>query len=266
MRSARDDRGAADRAQEKGRTTAATILEALQAKHFADLYTEELCLGPALSQRLDAWAAPRSWANWATHGYEVKVSRGDWMSDQKLHHYREYVHHLWIVCPWGLIPPNEVPDFAGLLWLTKTGARLLRKKLAPRQDPAQVMVAMQSALLGRARLARRGGRLSDGETRRSMLEAVVEDEKRRKEIGWIVGGHVRELQSKVDSGERAIKRLEAIEQRLRDAGFHYLEAALEAAVNGKAALDAKALRRALGRVEQAVRGARELLPEEAPRG
>lgn len=52
-------------------------------------------------------------------GFEVKVSRSDFLSDEKWQLYTAFTSDLSIACPAGLIQPEEVPDPFGLLWCTK---------------------------------------------------------------------------------------------------------------------------------------------------
>jgi len=93
--------------------------------------------------RLDAWAMRRSWTRWTTWGYEIKVSRGDFLKDEKWREYLSACHSFSFVCPSGLIQPSEIPEVAGLLWASKTGNRLYTKKKALDREidsPVQVLV------------------------------------------------------------------------------------------------------------------------------
>ena len=51
-------------------------------------------------------------------GFEIKVSRADYLGDQKWHEYSEFCSSLSIVCPEGLIKKQEVPGPFGLLYIT----------------------------------------------------------------------------------------------------------------------------------------------------
>jgi hypothetical protein len=52
-------------------------------------------------------------------GFEIKVSRSDFLGDQKWHEYTEFCSSLSIVCPEGLIRKEEVPGPFGLLYVLK---------------------------------------------------------------------------------------------------------------------------------------------------
>ena len=50
-------------------------------------------------------------------GFEIKVSRSDFLRDEKWHEYAEFCSSLSIVCPEGLIRKEEVPAPFGLLYV-----------------------------------------------------------------------------------------------------------------------------------------------------
>ncbi len=50
-------------------------------------------------------------------GFEVKVSRSDFLRDEKWQLYSQFCSSLSIACPKGLIAKDEVPDPFGLLWV-----------------------------------------------------------------------------------------------------------------------------------------------------
>jgi hypothetical protein len=50
-------------------------------------------------------------------GFEIKVKRGDFLQDTKWVEYSKFCSSLSIVCPEGLIKPEEVESPFGLLWM-----------------------------------------------------------------------------------------------------------------------------------------------------
>lgn len=101
--------------------TAEQIADALRhGRHKKDLVFEELRLssGFANLSRVDLWAinvAP-STGN-AVDAYEIKVSRADFRRDghAKQRGARLFSDRFWYVAPVGVIPHEEVPDWAGLI-------------------------------------------------------------------------------------------------------------------------------------------------------
>lgn len=50
-------------------------------------------------------------------GYEIKVSRADFLQDKKWKSYAEFCNLLYMVCPEGLIQPEEIESPYGLIWV-----------------------------------------------------------------------------------------------------------------------------------------------------
>jgi hypothetical protein len=77
---------------------------------------------------IDGLAIAKSWTKPMFTGYEIKVSRSDFLRDAKWHLYAEYCHRLVLACPKGMIQANELPDFAGLVWYNPDTKTLTTKK------------------------------------------------------------------------------------------------------------------------------------------
>ena len=118
-------------------TTESMLTELLAKKHSKDLFVAQCKTGSTWYQKqgplhiLDVWAMKKSWRNPYTYGYEIKVSRGDFLRDEKWKVYLDYCTDFYFVAPPGVIDPKELPDEAGLLVCTKNVKRLLTKKHAP---------------------------------------------------------------------------------------------------------------------------------------
>lgn len=98
------------------------IKHALSIKHKRtdDFFLTEVKNGPTHTATelyiMDALAIKKSWVNPLFTGYEIKVSRNDFLQDEKWPAYRNYCHRLDFVCPTGIIHPNELPDDVGLIY------------------------------------------------------------------------------------------------------------------------------------------------------
>lgn len=133
------------------------VVKLLEARHSDDIFVEECKNGPthtASHSRLDAWAMAKSWVRPAIFGYEVKVSRGDFLQDNKWPSYLPMCNHLFFVCPTGLIKPEELPAEVGLLWASKTGGKLYTKKKAPRREIPFPEDVVRYVLMSRVRVTR----------------------------------------------------------------------------------------------------------------
>jgi len=111
---------------------ATDIIELLSYRHSKDVFVPECKTGETIygCVRLDAWVMIKSWSNMNIIGYEVKVSRQDFLNDKKWTSYLPYVNSMYFVCPTGLIQPEELPHGIGLIWVSKTGTKLYTKRKA----------------------------------------------------------------------------------------------------------------------------------------
>lgn len=64
----------------------------------------------------DGLAITKSYTKPLIVGYEIKVSRSDFLSDNKWHLYLQYCNEFYFVVPRGLIKKEELPDGVGLLY------------------------------------------------------------------------------------------------------------------------------------------------------
>lgn len=90
---------------------------ALKERHDGrgDFFASQVKMGSFGNKILDAIAIPVSWSPRTVIGYEIKVSRSDFLNDQKYPHYMETCNLFYFVVPKGLIDKNEVPDRVGIL-------------------------------------------------------------------------------------------------------------------------------------------------------
>ena len=82
--------------------TAKDILRLIESRHSGDLVVAECKDGPthyARHRRLDAWVMRKSWSKPALYGYEIKVSRQDFLKDDKWPDYLPMCNELYFVCP-----------------------------------------------------------------------------------------------------------------------------------------------------------------------
>jgi len=124
------------------------IIDVLASKHTQDLFVPHCKVGPSYGFSnisycacgrihrnsnlliLDAWVMPYSWVK-PIIGYEIKVSRQDFKRDKKWARYLEFCNLFYFVVPWGLIDVKEIPEEAGLVYLTKSQTSLRYIKRPP---------------------------------------------------------------------------------------------------------------------------------------
>lgn len=135
------------------------ILELLAYKHREDVFVPECKTGPTTTAnaqylRMDAWTMKTSWAHPCATAYEIKVSRSDFIQDNKWPGYLPYCNQFYFVTPWKMVSPGELGSQAGLIWVSQTGSRLFTKIKAPYRDVEIPESIFRYILMSRARIDR----------------------------------------------------------------------------------------------------------------
>lgn len=199
---------------------ASDIVALLADKHAKDVFVPECKTGPTWGSqmlRLDAWAMARSWSKPTTWGYEVKVSRGDFLADEKWRGYLDYCNRFSFVCPPKLIAPQELPAGVGLIYVTKTGTRLITKRKAHHRDVEVPEELFRYVLMSRTNIVRNMWDANGSESkadywRRWLIERRV-DRDFGDHVGRAIGERVREEVLKAREENKALRRqVESLEE------------------------------------------------------
>lgn len=189
--------------------TADHILDLLAAKHHKEVFVSECKNGPSQFTghlRLDAWVMFKSWTNPRTIGYEVKVSRSDFLADNKWRAYLPYCNEFYFVGPPGIIDVSELSAEAGLLVTSKTGARLFTKRKAPYRALAIPEDLYQYILMCRTRITREWW--NDGKGQTEYWRAWLAENRESQEIGRDVSRRIQEVVAeRIDKVEGANRDL-----------------------------------------------------------
>ena len=131
---------------------------------------------------LDGLAIRKSWTWPCFTGYEVKISRGDFLRDAKFYTYEELVNCLYIVCPKGMIDRTELPESVGLMYYDPEKKTLTtRKKAIFRQieySPEMLLYIIFSRL--------ESDRYPFFSDKRTYFEEYVAGKRRNKELAYSV--------------------------------------------------------------------------------
>jgi hypothetical protein len=135
------------------------------------------------------------------HGFEVKVSRGDFLNEmknpEKAMPIMQYCHRWSLVCPANMVKPDEVPATWGIFWF-KDGS--IRKA---RQAPLLEAKPLTSSFV--AALVRRAGQIDTAAVNKAVNDAKAHWERRKQqEIESAV-------HSRIGSRDAAAKLLAAME-------------------------------------------------------
>lgn len=165
--------------------TSNDILKLLSEKHSEDVFVPECKDGSTWFGshfRLDAWVMNRSWTKLKFTGYEIKVSRSDFLKDDKHQEYMKLCNEFYFVAPKGICTVDEIPPEAGLLEIASTGNRLFtRKKAAFRkiEFPSDLFTYL---LMCRTKISGRYSPISD----KQYWEIWLNDKNENKTLGHSV--------------------------------------------------------------------------------
>jgi hypothetical protein len=186
--------------------TSSDIIQALASKHSKDIFIPECSLTFGGGLRLDALVIKRSTSNSYVIGYEIKISRNDFIRDQKWPSYLSYCNEFYFVCPKNIISVDETPDDAGLYHTSGVGNKLYIKKKAKYRNIQIPEELWRSIIFNRTTIrAEYAKPNSQLEFWKNWLETKDEE----KEIGYKVSQKLREIVKerieKVESENRQLK-------------------------------------------------------------
>jgi hypothetical protein len=216
----------------KTKITAENIIALLRQRHAEDVFVPECKNGPTQSVgrgellKLDAWVMVKSWAHWATLGYEVKVSRSDFEQDQKWIKYLDYCHAFSFVCPGGLIRAADLPKGVGLIWVSQNGESL-HSKVKPEYhepDPVKLQNLMIYVLMARVKADVEEVKQTEN-ARLRMMREWVEQSEAKKELAHFVKDQIhkrlRDADERCDDIESKAKAVEEFRQQLSKLGINW---------------------------------------------
>lgn len=211
----------------KVNVTSGDIKRLLANKHVGDVLITECKNGQSWGQdlrKLDAWVLHRSWSPLTTIGYEIKVSRQDFEQDQKWIEYVDYCHTFYFVCPAGLIRAIDLPKGIGLIWTTMNGTGLQTKIKADRHNPdleklnhlMTYIIMARSVIVSDMYKANEG--IKEQKDRIQEKADMVREQEARKELSYLVKGHIRkrfeEMKKRCESAERLDERVDRFVKQL----------------------------------------------------
>lgn len=200
------------------------IVDLLSRRHKEDVFIPECKNGSSSNGhcRMDAWAMVKSWSNPRSYAYEVKVSRSDFIGDNKWQSYLPYCNELYFVCPHGLIVPEEVPDPCGLIYASKNGAMLQTKKKAGYRAVQIPESLYRYVLMARIKVTRDYSGDNYEYDANAYWKSWLEDRDASKTLGERVRQKVAERVAKMETEvlkmKKEVERCEAVKQKLKELG------------------------------------------------
>lgn len=173
--------------------TAASILNKLSARHARDIAVAECPLAPWGGLRADLWVLRPSWTKPMTTIYEIKVSRSDFVRDDKYQRYLPYCNVFNFATAPDIVDPSELPDGVGLLEVTKTGTMMrVVRKAAWRPDDHEALACVTKAVLMNRAWRRGGVEMADAAapTRAERIARWRADIEEGQVLGRLVRGRI----------------------------------------------------------------------------
>jgi len=209
------------------KTTAATLLQLLKKRHSQDVCVPECKNGPTWTsnrvKKFDLWVMKKSYTNPMIWIYEIKVSRQDFLRDDKWHAYLPYCTDFYFVAPLGIIDVGEVPADAGLLIPSKNATMLYCKKKAPHRNVEIPASVFKYILMSRIKIKDNEEKYSLREYWQNWLDDKTENQKLgynvSRKIRQLYDKNVKDVKVKQDRIDLQMERLEDVKEILKDLGF-----------------------------------------------
>lgn len=190
------------------------ILLELARKHSADFFMTEVKNGPSgwsgSNVRMDAVAIAKSWTHPCIYGYEIKVSRQDFLNDKKWPIYKEQTHSFSFVCPKGLIDPKELGEGVGLIYYSEQSGRLYTRKKATYRECEMNAGMLLYIIMHRLD----SDRYPFFSSKKEYLEAYLQDQIDKKQLGWNVSSKLaQDVQSLATENKRLEREIGILEEK-----------------------------------------------------
>ncbi len=204
--------------------TAAEIKKALAAYHPKDYFITECktCStyfpDPQGLLKFDGLAMTRSYTAPCITGYEIKVSRSDFLGDNKWHLYLQYCNEFYFVVPAGLIAKDEIPENVGLIYYYPETGKLLKKRKAVYRKIEEPVGVYKYIIYSRLDQER----IPFYEDRAEYAKDYLDDQSEKRKIGRKLGS---KMAKDLHDCQERLERLANVEGQLEQ--FHQIEKILE---------------------------------------
>lgn len=194
------------------------IKKALEVHCIKDFFMTEVKDGPTQIDQhelkiLDAMSIAKSWVHPCIKGFEVKVSRGDFLRDPKWYTYFPLVNEFYMVCPQGMIERSEIPTTCGLLWYRPKSGTILTKQKATYGGGQPTADMLMYIIMNRLEPDHRPFFSTKAEWAREYMEQKDRDRHIGQSFGTVLTKRVDELEQKLadyDRFESDAKRVRAV--------------------------------------------------------
>lgn len=154
----------------------------------------------------DGLAITKSYTKPNIIGYEIKVSRSDFLQDNKWHLYLQYCNEFFFVVPKGLVKKDELPENVGLIYYDPDTSNLRTVKKALYRQIEEPVGVYKYIIFSKLE----EDRIPFYEDKAEYARDYLKDQKDKKYIGFTLGSKM------AKDLEEAYKRLEAVGHKEAD--------------------------------------------------
>lgn len=222
--------------------TSFEIKEALALKHEQrDFFLAECKSGSTWMAHnlriLDGLAIAKSWTHPCTTGYEIKISRSDFLRDGKMQTYLPMVNTLYLVTPAKLVDKSEVSESIGLMWYYPESGKIVTKKKAVWHEATDDRNLLMYVIMCRLSNDRYPFHSDKKDYIRDWLDHRREDEMLGLELGTKMARRISEQAREIARYARAkdeLAELDAVREIARRHGiYHNIANGLEKELQSK---------------------------------
>lgn len=203
--------------------SAERLFAAIEQKYADQIVVGECKDGPTQTRshrRLDAWVLLKTWSPITTLGFEIKVSRSDFLNDKKLVDYLPLCHYLYVVAPKGMISAEELPSSVGLMESVGDHQRLIIRHKAVWRDielPGELLIYV---LMCRVKIKKES---EDPTYRVDQLRQWVARKDDGRSLSWAVNQKIRDRftdqERRLAQIETKLQRLESVKNKMIELGL-----------------------------------------------
>lgn len=157
--------------------------------------------------KFDGLAVTKSYTKPNIIGYEIKVSRSDFLQDNKWHLYLQYCNEFYFVVPTGLVKKDELPENVGLIYYNPDTKNLRTVKKALYRQIEEPVGVYKYIIFSRLEQ----DRIPFYEDKAEYAKDYLEDKKDKRYVGSALGT---KLAQDVQEANQKIYRLQSAENQL----------------------------------------------------
>lgn len=165
--------------------------------------------------KFDGLAITKSYTQPCIKGYEIKVSRSDFLQDNKWHLYLQYCNEFYFVVPKGLIKKEELPDNVGLIYYNPDTGKIRTRKKALWREIDEPVGVYKYIIFSRLEHDRMPFYESRAEYAKDYLQDKNDKQKLGKEFGSKLVKDLVETQTRLSDLQDAEEKVNLLKQ-IRD--------------------------------------------------